>query len=70
MRVSEETLNRGWVCMGWCVSGLLLRAYNNITHQQRFFVSYFVGGSFIILSSTISPRIAVTVKQCESAKKP
>ena len=26
MRVNEETLNRGWVCMGWWVSGLLVGA--------------------------------------------
>ena len=26
MRVSSETLNRGWVVMGWWVSGLLLGA--------------------------------------------
>ena len=70
MRVSEETLNRGWVCMGWWVIGLLLGAYNNITHQQHFLVSYCVGGSFIILSSSIRPSIAVTVKRCVSAKKP
>ena len=37
MRVTEETLNRGWVGMGWWVSGLLLDAYNN-THQQHFLV--------------------------------
>ena len=48
MRVSEETLNRGWVCMGWWVSELLLGVHNNITHQQHFLVSYYVGGSFII----------------------
>ena len=38
MRVSEETLNCCWMCMGWWVSGLLLGAY--ITHQQHFLVSY------------------------------
>ena len=48
MRVGEEALNRGWVDMGWWVSGLLLGAYNKITHQQHFLVSYGVGGSFII----------------------
>ena len=26
MRVSEETLNHSWVCMGWWVSGLLVGA--------------------------------------------
>ena len=38
MRISEQTLNRGWVGMGWCVSGLLLGAYNDTTHQQYFLV--------------------------------
>ena len=38
MRVSADTLNRGWVSMGWCVSGFLLGAYNNTTHQPYFIV--------------------------------
>ena len=33
MRLSEETLNRGWVGMGWWVSGLLLGAYNTTYHN-------------------------------------
>ena len=37
MRVSEETLNRGWVGMGWWAIGLLVGAYNT-THQQHFLV--------------------------------
>ena len=40
MRVSEETLNRGWVGMGWWVRALLLGAYNNTTHQQHFLLSH------------------------------
>ena len=31
MRVSEYTLNRGWVGIGWWVSGLLQGACNNTT---------------------------------------
>ena len=27
-------MNRGWVGMGWWVSGLLLGAYKNTTHQH------------------------------------
>ena len=53
--------------MGWLVSGLLLRAYN-ITHQQRYLVCYCVGNSLFV-SSSISPRIAVTVTRCVSAKE-
>ena len=34
MRVSEETLNRGWVGMGWWVIWLLMGAYNNTHHQH------------------------------------
>ena len=46
MRVSAENVNRGWVGMGWWVSGVLLGAYNN-THQH-FLVHCCVGGSVII----------------------
>ena len=38
MRVSDETLSRGWVGMGWWVSGLLVGAYD--TTQQHFLVSH------------------------------
>ena len=63
MRVSEKNLNRGCVFTGWWVSGLLLSAYDNIS-----FLAYCVGAS-IFLRSSISPRIAVTVKQCVLPKE-
>ena len=37
MRASEQTFNRGWVVMGWWISGLSLSAYD--THQH-FLVNY------------------------------
>ena len=38
MPVSEKTLNRGWVGMGWRGNGLLPGASNNTTHQQLLLV--------------------------------
>ena len=40
MRVSVETLNPGWVGMGWWVSGLLLGPYNNTTHNNISLFGY------------------------------
>ena len=61
MRVSEETLKSGRLCMGWKVSGLLLGAYN-ITHQQHFLVGYCVGVfcNYFFVSECLN--IDVTVK--------
>ena len=38
MRVSEKTLRRGMVGMGWWVIGLLVDAYNT-TRQEQFHVT-------------------------------
>ena len=34
----RETFNRGWVGMGWWVSGFLLGVYKDTTHRKHFLV--------------------------------
>ena len=54
MRVSEATLNRGWVGMGWWVSG---SCYD--TTHQHFLVSYSCYSSTALLA--VLPGIAITL---------